>query len=84
MIEELNPNSVEFGELHILKGDKGKRKGKYIGLFVMQSTEVRDKYFGSPSGEPAKWEPPDEVKKLHKKWFSLVSFDFTDYVVIGE
>ena len=82
IIEELEPLSLEGIKRYSLKGDKGEGKGKYLGLLVFDSVEVRDKYFGSPSGEPATEELPDDWKEALQKVFTLTTWTFTDYVVI--
>jgi hypothetical protein len=84
VIEEVHSLPTDFGEFYILKGDKGERKGKYAGLLVMENPEVRDKFFGSPSGEPASVEMSDEWKEVFQKWMTLTTYTFTDYVVIGK
>ena len=82
IIEELEPLSLEGIKRYSRKGDKGEGKGKYLGLLVFDSVEVRDKYFGSPSGEPATEELPDDWKEALQKVFTLTTWTFTDYVVI--
>jgi hypothetical protein len=81
--EEVNPLSFDAGKLYALKGDKGERKGKYLVLVVLESSEVRDKYFGSPEGEPATEEMADEWKAVLQKWDTFSAWTFTDYVEIG-
>jgi len=82
VIEEMEPLSLEGVKRYTLKGDKGEGKGKYLGLLVIDSVEIRDKYFGSPSGEPATEELPDDWKKALKKLYTLSTGTFTDYVVL--
>ena len=82
IIEEMEPLSLEGVKRYSLKGDKGERKGQYLGLLVCDSVEVQDKYFGSPSGDPATEELPDDWKEALQKVFTLTTGTFTDYVLI--
>lgn len=82
IIEEMEPLSLEGVKRYSLKGNKGERIGQYLGLLVLDSVEVRDKYFGSPSGDPATEELPDDWKKVLQKLYTLTTGTFTDYVLI--
>jgi len=64
--------------VHILGG-----RSSYLVLVVLESSEVRDKYFGSPSGEPATEEMADKWKAVLQKWDTFCTWAFTDYVEIG-
>jgi len=54
---ELNSLPPLEWEWYVAKGDKGSAKGKYAVVLVMDS-EVRDRYFGSPSGKPGSVQIP--------------------------
>ncbi|HBY92930.1 MAG: hypothetical protein M5U01_14885 [Ardenticatenaceae bacterium] len=71
-------------DIHLLKGDRGERAGKYIFMFEFDSIEARNRYF------PAPGRPSEELKRLieplrplSKKWEALSARAKTDYVVLG-
>src|SRR5712692_7358742 len=78
--------------VHLLKGERGERKGQYVVLFEIDSLEARNRY--SPT--PDKMSPEaDQFGKAHpelagvfEKWGSLAtvpgeSTNYTDYVEVG-
>jgi hypothetical protein len=50
--EELAPSPMVPGlKVHLLKGDRGERGGKYLVLLEIESLEARDRYFPRPGEE---------------------------------
>jgi hypothetical protein len=77
-------------KLHILKGERGDREGKYLAFFEIESIEDRNRFFPNPSepSEEAKQFAEDhpETMKLFEKLETLVggfSLIITDYVELG-
>jgi hypothetical protein len=61
----------------LLKGDKGKRDGKYLMMFEFDNPDSRDQLFVDEA------KATEEVKRLWQRWKELVTFvssEFTDYV----
>ena len=80
-------DSSFFGDLpgvviHLLKGDRGGRVGKYMVLFEFDSVETRDRYW------PASGEATDEIQRrlvaseqeLWDRW--APPYPWTDYVEV--
>jgi hypothetical protein len=61
----------------LLKGDKGKRDGKYLLMFEFDSLDDRARFFVDEA------EATEEVKRVWRLWSKLgtfVSSEFSDYV----
>jgi hypothetical protein len=61
----------------LLKGDKGKRDGKYLMMFEFDNPDSRAQLFVDEA------EATEEVKRVWQRWGELVTFvssEFTDYV----
>ena len=89
--EELNPGMQILGEqgnwVHVLKGVRGDREGRYIALFEFESEERFNSItpsLGVFSEEFREFAAP--VRHLWEKWASFTTDytdpTFTDYVVI--
>ena len=88
--EEVYPiyKKVEGWEIHLLKGDRGNRTGKYMIMFEIDSVEARARYMPSAneaSEEGRKLRESPEVVAALEKWATLATRpgNFTDYVVVG-
>lgn len=77
---------------HLLKGDRGKRSGKYLVLVELESTERRDHIY-PPVGDG--WGVAEDVLQLvgntDRLWEKFATFAegfpdpaFTDYVVVSD
>lgn len=65
----------------LLKGDKGKRDGKYLMMIEFDSFDDRSRLFIDEA------ETTEEVKQMWQQWKKLrtfVSTEFTDYVELYE
>lgn len=65
-----------------LKGDRGGRAGRYVAVFEIESTAVRDRYWPTPT------ESSPEAKAWAARWAGrfpelAVRTTFTDYVPLG-
>jgi len=79
---------MEGAEIHVLKGDRGDREGKYLYLIEFASLEARQRYF------PAPGEATEEAQqilasmaKTFEEWDTYatsISVIYTDYVTVGE
>lgn len=73
---------------HLLKGDRGKRKGQYALLTEFDSVDVRNQYYPTEGSEPVGMEAPSQ--DVIEKWSSLsptVLGDpdlYTDYVEVDQ
>jgi hypothetical protein len=78
---EKNFPGVEF---HLLKGERGKRTGKYIEFVVFDSLEERNRWWPEKgkSSEAAK-QAFDNMREIQDRMMKMVSsHTFTDYVVL--
>ena len=78
--------------LHLLKGDRGERAGKYLLIVELESAERRDHIY-PPAGDG--WGVAEEVQQLvgnkdpmWEKFYTYVERfpddRFTDYVMVGD
>ena len=77
--------------IHVLKGDRGARDGKFAVLMEIESVETRDRLFPDPGGDPSpeaqQYLAP--LTTLMEKWTSLATAPgdagtvWTDYAVIA-
>jgi hypothetical protein len=74
-------------KLHILRGDRGDRKGAYLLVWEFDSVAARNRYFpkeggGSSADYQQAW---DHIKTVMSKFSSYVNehFAYTDYVQIS-
>jgi hypothetical protein len=75
----------------LLKADRGKRAGKYLVIFEIESLEARDRYFptaGEQSKEAGEFtDQHPEITAMFARWRSLATPPgevYTDYsVVVG-
>ena len=94
--EELAPSPMVPGlKVHLLKGDRGERAGKYLVLLEIESVETRDRYFPRPgagveSEEFTQFlEQHPETAAAFDKWQKMSPFGsetevYTDYVVVSD
>ena len=82
VIEECYPIRIEGVELCLARGDKGKREGKYVLVYEIESIEARDRFAGAPGG-PAP-EVSEEIEQVAARLWELCTSSFTDYVVLGK
>jgi hypothetical protein len=76
--------------IHVLKGDRGMRDGKFAVVIEIESVETRDRLFPDPGGEPSPEAQQHlaSVSALMEKWASLATGPgepgtvWTDYVEI--
>jgi hypothetical protein len=76
--------------VHVLKGDRGTREGKFAVLIEIESVETRDRLFPDPGGEPSAEAQQylASAGTLMEKWASLATAPgepgtvWTDYVVL--
>jgi hypothetical protein len=80
-------------KVHLLKGDRGARAGKFLVLLEIESLESRDRYFPRPGEESEQYtqffEQHPEAASAFEKWQKLGPFGSetdvsTDYVVVAE
>jgi hypothetical protein len=74
--------------MHIFKGDRGERKGKYILIWQFDSVATRDRYFpreGHGSGPPFQ-EVWQRIKGAMHKFSNYVQEreSYTDYVALSK
>jgi hypothetical protein len=78
--------------VHLLKGDRGERSGKYLMLIELESTERRDHIY-PPAGDG--WGVAEDVQQLVGNvdpiWEKFATFAegfpdpaFTDYVMVSD
>jgi hypothetical protein len=92
--EEVAPSPMVPGwKIHLLRGDRGARAGKYLVLLEMESMEARDRYFPRPGEESEEFtrffeQHPDAaaaMEKLQKAGsFGSETDVSTDYVAVAE
>ena len=91
--EEIVPTFELPGwKIHLLKGDRGVRNGKYLVFFEIESLEARDRYFPRP-GEGSEeftqfFEQHPEAAAAVDKWQKLSPHGSeneisTDYVAVA-
>jgi hypothetical protein len=77
--------------LHMLKGDRGARDGKFAVLMEIESVETRNRLFPDPGGEPSSEAQQHlaALSTLMEKWASLATAPgepgtvWTDYAVVA-
>ena len=77
--------------MHVLKGDRGARDGKFAVLIELESVETRDRLFPDAGGEPSPEAQQHlaSARTLLEKWASLATAPgapetvWTDYVVLA-
>ena len=83
--------SLPGWKTHIVKGERGERKGKYGVIHEFDSVETRNHYFPAEGGEPSpeflQLMSSPEMQAASQQWDSfapsLGNTVYTDYVVIG-
>jgi hypothetical protein len=75
--------------VHLLKGDRGPRAGKFLVLFEIESIEARDRYFPDEGVESEEFtrfmDQHPEVAAAWQKSSTFEAADLTsDYLVVGE
>lgn len=86
--EEVLPlMTMEGWKIHLTRGDRGSRAGRYAWVFEMESADARARYFperDQPSDEMASWlqQHPDSADAFLPGPF-VESVDDTDYVDIS-
>ena len=92
--EEIAASPIVPGwKVHLLKGDRGARAGKFLVLLEIESLESRDRYFPRP-GEASDdytqfFEQHPESAAAFEKWQKVGPFGSeadvsTDYVAVAE
>jgi hypothetical protein len=82
VIEHFYSLSVEGGEIYVAIGDKGKRVGEYVLVWVFDSVEARDRFAGAPGSLAPEFSEEDKQKLA--KYRTFCTWSFTDYVVLGK
>ena len=92
--EELAPSPMVPGwRVHLLKGDRGARAGKFLVLLEIESLEARYRYFPRPGEESEEFtrflEQHPETAAAMEKWerYSTIHSEndiTTDYVAVAE
>ena len=81
--------------IHLLKGDRGVREGKYGVLFEIESAEARDRFAPGPNQSNEETdrfleEHKETLDPLFQKWATFSSTDFganlnyTDYLILND
>src|SRR4029453_6827012 len=80
-------------KVHLLKGERGARAGKFLVLLEIESLEARDRYFPSPGEESEEFtrffQEHPEAAAAWEKWEKLSPLGSkthvsTDYVAVTE
>jgi hypothetical protein len=92
--EEITPTLTLPGwKIHLLKGDRGVRTGKYLVLFEIESLEARDRYFPRPGDDSEEFtqflQQHPEAAAAMEKWQKLSPHGSkdditTDYVAVAD
>jgi len=87
--DNLKPELILDGwTFHLLRGDRGRRDGKYAWLVEVESTDARDRYFPAmdqPSVEMARgWEEHPEMLVPFVPGTFVEASDATDYLDISD
>jgi hypothetical protein len=92
--EEIAPSPMVPGlKVHLLKGDRGVRAGKFLVLLEIENLEARDRYFPRPGEESEEFtrffEQHSGAAAALEKWQKLGPFGSktdvsTDYVAVAE
>ena len=75
--------------VHLLKGERGERKGKYLVLVEIESIAARDRYSPAPNTASAEADPINARNAAYwERWHKLATQPgndtvYTDYVVVG-
>ena len=81
VVEEMFPRYAERQwDVHLAKGDKGERVGKYAIIWATD-VETRNAVGGAPGSDPPTVDVTDEGTRRQQKFASMVDSTFTDYVV---
>jgi hypothetical protein len=95
-LQEMAPASIFPGwSIHLLKGDRGMREGKYLVLFEIESTEARDRFAPAPSQSNEATDQFLEKNKeilepIFQKWATFsptdlgANLNYTDYLVLND
>ncbi len=89
ILDEVYPvPNLEGWKFYLLKGDRGDREGKYLGMWEFESVEARDRSFPS-TGEMSKEAQQfiEAQAAVNEKWATFTTpLDdiYTDYVVVGK
>ena len=93
LAEEIAPSPIVPGlKVHLPKGDRGVRAGKYLVFLEIESREARDWYFPRPGEESEEFtqffEQHPEAAAALEKWQKLSPFGSktdvsTDYVAVA-
>ena len=92
--EEIAPSPMVPGwKVHLLRGERGARVGKFLVLLEIESVEARDRYFPNPGEESEEvtrfFEQHPEAAAALEKWNKMGPFGSrtdisTDYVAVAE
>jgi hypothetical protein len=85
IVEEVYPTFTRPEiTLHILRGERGDRVGKYVFMLEIESMEVRNHYWPEPGVATDAWR--SLVAPWWEKWQTLAtqSQSYTDCVVVGK
>lgn len=88
--EEVYPLSWPKGmKVHLLKGDRGDREGRYLWMYEFESIEARDRLFPSPDADEASEEFQQFIEATaavseKAMTFAIGGGIYTDYVVVGK
>jgi hypothetical protein len=92
--EEMTPTLTLPGwKIHLLKGDRVVRTGKYLVLFEIESLEARDRYFPRPGDDSEEFtqflQQHPEAAAAMEKWQKLSPHGSknditTDYVGVAD
>jgi hypothetical protein len=81
------PSPMAGVEMHLLKGDRGDREGKYLWLIEFASLEARQRYFPAPGESTAEAQQIlAGMAKTFEKWDNYatpIDVIYTDYVTVG-
>jgi hypothetical protein len=81
--------NVPGQNVHLLKGDRGERAGKYSLLVEVESVERRDQIYPPEDQDGSPEEIGDQVSNVDQIWdmfFTLVDSDtsYTSYVMLSD
>ncbi len=89
LVEEVAPMPAFVGwKLHVLRGDRGAREGKFAVLFEIESDEARDRYFPTEEHDSEEFlrfleQHPDLAAVIEKRRRYEAGERGTDYRVLG-
>jgi hypothetical protein len=89
LVDEVAPMpDFEGWNLHLLRGDRGAREGKFAVLFEIESEEARDRYFPTEKHDSDEFlrfleRHPDVASVIEKRSRYEAGERATDYRVVG-